>query len=96
MADAVSPQRTCVGCRTVSDAAALTRFVLVGTQLTRDASGRSPGRGAWLHMDAACVEQARKRGAFARSFHRRVDDAVLDELLAELAVPGPDPETLGE
>ena len=42
------------------------------------AVGRSlPGRGAWLHPDAACLDAAVKRHAFARALRGRVrDDAV--------------------
>ncbi|WP_248491617.1 YlxR family protein [Tsukamurella sp. PLM1] len=34
--------------------------------LVRDDRHRLPGRGAWLHDDPACLEAARKRGAFRR------------------------------
>ncbi len=46
--------------------------------LQLDLTGDAPGRGAWLHSEAACVAEARRRGAFARSFHHKVDDSVLD------------------
>ena len=71
------PERTCVGCRESCDPAGMTRFVLDGSVLRVDASGHAPGRGAWLHADPHCADTARRRGAFARSFRRKVDDAVL-------------------
>ncbi|WIY81580.1 YlxR family protein [Propionimicrobium sp. PCR01-08-3] len=72
------PERTCVACHKVCDQSELVRFVLVGSVVTIDANRRLPGRGAWLHADADCVSLAKRRGAFARSFRRKVDDSVLD------------------
>nr|WP_286268468.1 YlxR family protein [Brooklawnia sp. SH051] len=66
-----------MGCRESCDPAGMTRFVLDGSVLRVDASGHAPGRGAWLHADPHCADTARRRGAFARSFRRKVDDAVL-------------------
>lgn len=60
------------------DPVELTRFVLVGSQLRIDPTGHAHGRGAWLHADADCVAEARRRGSFARSFGRKVNDSVLD------------------
>ncbi|MFB9620902.1 YlxR family protein [Brooklawnia cerclae] len=68
-----------MGCRKVVPAAALVRFVCRGTELVPDPSRVAPGRGAWLHPDPACIDLARRRGGFARSLHRKVDDAVLGE-----------------
>lgn len=39
-----------------------------------DPRRRSPGRGAWLHPDPSCLEQAQRRRAFARAL--RVDGPV--------------------
>lgn len=72
------PLRTCVGCRRVVPAAELVRFVCRGAVVAVDPSRTAPGRGAWLHPDVACIGEARRRGGFARSLRRRVDDAVLD------------------
>ena len=53
------------------------------------ALGRTlPGRGAWLCRDsAACVDTARKRGAFDRAFRATVSTGVVDGLRQELAGP---------
>ncbi len=70
------PQRSCVGCRAKGDPASMVRFVLdagdgeVAT-VRWDPLGHHPGRGAHLHPDPRCWEQA-VRGGFARSFRRRV------------------------
>ena len=67
------PQRTCVGCH-----GAAGREVLL--RLTRGADGgvrpdpeaRRPGRGAWVHPRAACIEAAVKRGGLQRAFRAAV------------------------
>lgn len=35
--------------------------------LVPDPAGRLPGRGAWIHPSAACLEQAERRRAFGRA-----------------------------
>lgn len=79
-----APLRTCVGCRKVVPAAELVRFVLVDAVLRQDASGAAPGRGAWLHLNRTCIDLARRRGGFSRSFRQKVDDSVLDRLILEI------------
>lgn len=76
------PARTCVACRREGAKRGLLRLVrrLDGT-VAFDAGGRAAGRGAYLHPEPACVEQARKRRAVERSLKARVSD----ELWAELA-----------
>ncbi len=78
--------RTCVGCRKVVPAQELTRFTLVDGILMADLDQRRPrgGRGAWLHVDASCLAQARKRAAFSRSLRAKVNDSVLDDLSDQL------------
>lgn len=64
----VGPVRTCIGCRRPGSRAALQRWVLVDGVPTPDPLKRLPGRGAWLHDDAACRALAEKRQAFRRAF----------------------------
>lgn len=53
------PERTCVGCRVHGARDDLIRLVAApdGT-VAVDLRGRLPGRGAWVHPRAACVERA--------------------------------------
>jgi predicted RNA-binding protein YlxR (DUF448 family) len=75
------PVRTCVACRQEAGKGALVRVVRRpdGTAAL-DRSGREPGRGAYLHSDAACVEIARKRRALERSLKATVSPDIWDEL----------------
>lgn len=61
------PQRTCVGCRVVSDQTDLLRVVVVGSQVVPDSQVRQAGRGAYVHPSAECLELAERRRAFPRA-----------------------------
>jgi predicted RNA-binding protein YlxR (DUF448 family) len=62
------PQRTCVACRTPAGKRELLRIVRSPSGEVRvDPTGSAPGRGAYVHRDAACAERAISRGALARA-----------------------------
>ncbi|MCD0453623.1 YlxR family protein [Actinocorallia sp. API 0066] len=63
----VKRQRTCVGCRVRAARADLLRVVAVGGVLVPDPRKRLPGRGASLHPELGCLEQAIRRRAFSRA-----------------------------
>jgi hypothetical protein len=58
------PQRTCVGCRTVLAKRELIRVVRTPDGVFVDPTGRSAGRGAYVHNQRSCWEKALK-GALA-------------------------------
>jgi predicted RNA-binding protein YlxR (DUF448 family) len=75
------PTRTCVACRQEAGKRALIRIVRGATGAAMvDRSGRAPGRGAYLHHDAACLEMARKRRALERSLAVTVAPELWSEL----------------
>ena len=68
------PVRTCIGCRERAERSALVRFVAKaggpGSStwiITPDLDGSLPGRGAHLHPDDRCLDQAKRRRAFGRA-----------------------------
>jgi predicted RNA-binding protein YlxR (DUF448 family) len=65
------PRRTCVGCRQVDEQRALVRLTTDGSRLVVDGAQRRPGRGAYLHAQAACMTRAEK-GGFSRSLRRSI------------------------
>lgn len=77
--DVHSPQRTCIGCRQQDDQIALHRFHLRDGSATDspsvalDAIRAAGGRGAWLHLNTACLNRALKTRAFNRAFRTHVD-----------------------
>ncbi|WUI11572.1 YlxR family protein [Kineococcus sp. NBC_00420] len=62
-----------MGCRQRDSRSTLLRVVVapdeVGNLLV-DVRRRLPGRGAWLHLSSACLEQAEKRRALPRALRR--------------------------
>jgi|WetSurMetagenome_2_1015567.scaffolds.fasta_scaffold1689951_1 predicted RNA-binding protein YlxR (DUF448 family) len=92
---ASSPERTCIGCRTVGPASTMIRLVApdgcVRALARADAAALPPagklGRGAWVHSN--CLTDAIKRGAMARAFRRQVEIVDGSALLAQAhCVPG--------
>jgi uncharacterized protein len=76
------PVRTCVACREEAGKRALVRVVRRpdGTAVV-DPTGHAPGRGAYVHQDANCLETARKRKALERSLKSAIGSEVWAELL---------------
>jgi predicted RNA-binding protein YlxR (DUF448 family) len=75
------PRRTCVGCREESVKDDLVRLVRSPSgEVTVDAGGRAPGRGAYLHRRPDCIEQARKRGGLNRALNTAVPAEVWAQL----------------
>ncbi|WP_432139362.1 MULTISPECIES: YlxR family protein [unclassified Streptomyces] len=61
------PERTCVGCRERAAKNDLLRIVAVEDACVPDPRGTLPGRGAYVHPAAACLDQAVRRRAFTRA-----------------------------
>ncbi|TMD93492.1 MAG: YlxR family protein [Chloroflexi bacterium] len=67
------PIRTCVACRQEAGKRSLVRVVRdAGGAAAVDATGRAPGRGAYVHRDPQCLENARKRRALDRALKATV------------------------
>ena len=63
-----APERTCVGCRGKAAKRDLIRVARVHEgDAVVDASGSAPGRGAYVHRDAVCIETAMRTNAFERA-----------------------------
>ncbi|MFF5017274.1 YlxR family protein [Streptomyces sp. NPDC001165] len=61
------PERTCVGCRQRAAKDDLLRAVAEREQCVPDPRGTLPGRGAYVHPDPVCLDQAVRRRAFPRA-----------------------------
>ena len=61
------PIRTCVGCRSRASRSVLLRVVVADWVLVADQHATLPGRGAWLHPDLHCLDEAERRRAFPRA-----------------------------
>ena len=64
------PQRTCVGCGSVTAKRQLIRIVRAPDgQVRPDLTGKAAGRGAYLHADRSCWETALKKKKLERSLN---------------------------
>jgi predicted RNA-binding protein YlxR (DUF448 family) len=55
-----------------------------------DRGGRAPGRGAYLHPEAECIQLARRRRALERALKTQIPEDLWTELQAA-ATTGPAP-----
>ena len=66
-------ERRCIVSGESGSDASLVRFALSPDGVvTPDVAAKLPGRGAWVRADRASLEQAAKKGAFARAFKAQV------------------------
>lgn len=95
MAPSAGPERTCIVERTARPAGELVRFVVSPDgNVVPDLARRLPGRGVWVTARWAAVEEATRRGAFARAFRAavtasddlgsRIERLLLEGALADL------------
>jgi predicted RNA-binding protein YlxR (DUF448 family) len=90
------PIRTCIGCRQRVEATELLRVVVGSAKppfaVVPDPRRRAPGRGAWVHPVAECVDLAERRRAFARALRcpGPMDASAVREYLASKQPGKPD------
>jgi len=79
------PQRTCVGCGSVTGKRQLVRIVRgLDGEVRVDPTGKAAGRGAYLCANRPCWDAALKKKRLERSLHVTISPAGL-EALAEFA-----------
>ena len=79
------PIRQCIGCREQKPKPELIRVVRSPQgEVTLDFRGKSPGRGAYLCRDAACLKKAVKSRALERALSVSIPPEVYERLLAEM------------
>ncbi len=75
------PYRTCVGCREVQPKRELIRIVRGPNGVEVDLSGKKPGRGAYLHDQKSCWENALK-GSLAKALKVHLTAEEREQLMA--------------
>ncbi|MEA3253497.1 MAG: YlxR family protein [Chloroflexota bacterium] len=76
------PQRTCIACHQQRNKRDLIRLVCAGDESVEvDASGKKPGRGAYLCAQKACWETALKRNNLEHALRTRLSDDNREALL---------------
>ncbi len=90
------PQRTCVGCRTVSPKRSMTRVVLTPEGAVVDLTGKQAGRGAYLHNRRSCWERG-LQAALSHALKTEISEPEQERLRAYLeTLPLEAPEPQGE
>ena len=76
------PMRMCVGCREMKPKKELLRVVRSPEgQVSLDATGKKPGRGAYCCYHAGCLRRALKQGQLDRQLEVKLSPEVNDQLL---------------
>ena len=79
------PMRMCVGCREMKPKRELMRVVKSPQgEIAIDATGKMPGRGAYVCKDAQCLQKAVKTRQLERALEHPIDTAVFEALAASL------------
>lgn len=78
-----TPYRMCVACRKMKPKCELIKVVKTEYGAALDKDQKKFGRGAYICKDKVCIENAKKRRAFARHFKMAVDEKIFDEILEE-------------
>ena len=79
------PMRQCTGCREMKEKRSLIRVVRSPEgAITLDGRGKSPGRGAYLCPDPACLAKARKSRALERALDTTIPPEIYETLAARL------------
>ncbi len=79
------PMRMCVGCREMKPKKELIRVVRSAEgAVSMDATGKKPGRGAYVCRSAECLRRAIRQKQLERAFECALTDEVKEALVAEL------------
>ncbi len=91
------PLRKCSGCGQMKPKQELVRVVrapsvtdedgavLQPGEISLDATGKKPGRGAYVCKDPECLRLARKARRFERAFSCKIPEELYDQLEKEMA-----------
>ena len=80
------PQRMCVGCREMKNKRELLRIVKTPEgQVTLDKTGKKSGRGAYICMQLACLEQAAKGKRLQKALEKDIPAEIFEVLRIELS-----------
>ena len=81
----MNSQRMCVVCRQMKPKEELVRVVRLNDEIEFDETFKAQGRGAYICKCAECINNARRRRAFERSFSCGIGAELYDKLEAMIA-----------
>ena len=83
-----NPQRMCVGCREMKSKPELVRVVRSPDgDVSLDADGKKPGRGAYVCRSITCLNRAIKSKALSRAFGTPIPEHLTDALHLQMEIP---------
>jgi predicted RNA-binding protein YlxR (DUF448 family) len=75
------PLRMCLGCREMKPKNELTRTVKSPEgEISLDKTGKSPGRGAYICRNTACLTRVLKANALARALRSKIPNDIIESL----------------
>lgn len=75
------PMRHCLGCNAEKPKRELVRVVRSPEgEISLDARGKKPGRGAYICPDVACLNRARKAKRLERQLEREIPEEIYQQL----------------
>jgi predicted RNA-binding protein YlxR (DUF448 family) len=78
------PQRMCVGCQEMKNKRELVRVVRTPEgEVLIDRTGKKSGRGAYVCMNQACIDKARKEKRLEKALEKAIEDELYQNILAE-------------
>ncbi len=79
------PMRQCLGCREMKPKGELIRVVRSPEgEISLDAKGKAPGRGAYLCSCAECLKKAIRSKALSRAFGSEIPQEIYDHLQLQM------------
>lgn len=79
------PLRQCVGCREMKPKTELARVIKTPEdEICLDKTGRKNGRGAYICLNQACLEKAKKSKALDRSFKTEIPEEIYQTIAEEM------------
>lgn len=80
-----TPLRQCLGCREMKPKPELLRVVRSPEgEVSLDAKGKKPGRGAYVCPNESCLARAAKTRALDRALETKIPEDVMEKLISEL------------
>ena len=80
------PMRMCTGCGEMKPKKELVRVVKSPQgEISRDLTGKKPGRGAYVCKNVTCLRAARKARRLERAFSCAISPQVYDQMEEEIA-----------
>lgn len=79
-----TPLRMCVVCKAMKTKSELLRVTKLGEDISVDASGKKPGRGAYICRAGDCKDKFEKQRSFERAFHGALSAQLKENIKKEL------------